>query len=88
LISTLCPYAQRNLQSVWDALCDTRAAAADIGLRSALLSAIIEYVESWDALRLDELMRGKINKFSLDALVSVATAAGFKLRFQFEEAAS
>jgi predicted XRE-type DNA-binding protein len=38
--------------------------------------------------RLDELMRGKINKFSLDALVSVATAAGFKLRFQFEEAAS
>ena len=68
-------------------------------LRSALMSAITERVESWGVPqheaakrlgltrpRLDDLMRGKIDKFSLDALVSIATAAGFKLRFQFEEA--
>jgi len=88
-------------ESVWDALCDTRAEAADMELRSTLLSAIIERVESWDVpqkeaaqrlgltrSRLYDLMRGKIDKFSLDALVSIATAAGFKLRFLLDEATS
>jgi len=88
-------------KSVWDALCDTRAEAAEMELRSALMSAITERVESWDALqngvamrlgltrpRLDDLMCGKIDKFSLDALVSIATVAGFKLRFQLDDATS
>jgi predicted XRE-type DNA-binding protein len=30
--------------------------------------------------RLNDLMRGKLDKFSLDALVNIATAAGFKLQ--------
>jgi predicted XRE-type DNA-binding protein len=30
-------------------------------------------------------MRGKIHKFSLDALVNIATAAGFKLWIQLED---
>lgn len=70
-------------------------------LRSALMSAITEGVEGWDVPqkeaakrlgltrpRLDDMMRGKIDKFSLDALVSIATTAGFKLRFQLDEATS
>jgi predicted XRE-type DNA-binding protein len=32
-------------------------------------------------------LRGKLDKFSLDALVNVTTAAGFKLHIQLEDAA-
>jgi len=59
-------------ESVWGAICDTRAEAADLELRSTLMRAITDRVESWalpqkDAAkrlgltrpRLDELMRGK-----------------------------
>ena len=37
--------------------------------------------------RLNDLMRGKLDKFSLDALVNIATAAGFVLRIHLEDAA-
>lgn len=30
-------------------------------------------------------MHGKLDKFSLDALVDIATATGFKLRIQLED---
>lgn len=36
--------------------------------------------------RLNDLLRGKLDKFSLDALVNVATTAGFKLHIQLEKA--
>lgn len=84
-------------ESVWDAICDTREEAANLGLRSTLMSAIRERVKSWTVTegeaakrlsitrpRLNDLMRGKLEKFSLDALVNIATAAGFKLSIQLE----
>ena len=87
-------------ESVWDAICDTRAEAANLTLRSTLMMAITDRVKSW-ALpqeqaakrlgvtrpRLNDLLRGKLDKFSLDALVNLATAAGFKLRIQLEDEA-
>ena len=37
--------------------------------------------------RLNDLMRGKLAKFSLDALVNVASAAGFAVEIRLAEAA-
>ena len=37
--------------------------------------------------RLNDLLRGRINKFSLDALINVATAAGLAVRVEVVKAA-
>lgn len=86
--------------SVFDALADTPEQAANLTARADLMLAIRERVRSWDipqeqaAKRLgltrprtNDLLRGKFDKFSLDALVNIATASGFKLHIQLEEAA-
>lgn len=86
--------------NVWDALCDTPEEAANMKARSVLMLGIRERVKAW-ALpqeeaakrlhltrpRLNDFMRGKIDKFSLDALVNIATAAGYVLHIELEEAA-
>ena len=86
--------------SVFDALADTPAEAANLTARADLLLGLRERVKAWDVPqdqaakrlgltrpRLNDLLRGKLDKFSLDALVNAATAAGFKLHIQLEEAA-
>lgn len=86
--------------SVFDALTDDPAEAANMTARADLLLQIRERVWSWDLPqeqaaarvgltrpRLNDLMRGKLDKFSLDALVNIATAAGFVLRISLEDAA-
>lgn len=90
-----------TFDSVFDALADTPAEAASMTARADLLLAIRERVKSWNLKqeeaaarlgvtrpRLNDLMRGKIEKFSLDALVNIAAAAGFKLQIALEEAAA
>jgi predicted XRE-type DNA-binding protein/predicted nuclease of predicted toxin-antitoxin system len=88
--------------SVFDALADTPAEAADMTARADLLLAIRERVKAWQAMggltqeeatarlgltrpRLNDLMRGKLDKFSLDALVNIAAAAGFRLHIGLED---
>lgn len=86
--------------SVFDALADTPMEAASQTVRADLLLSLRERVKSWDVPqdqaakrlgltqpRLNDFLRGKLDKFSLDALVNIATAAGFKLHIQLEEAA-
>lgn len=86
--------------SVFDALADTSEEAANLTARADLMLAIRERVKSWNLPqehaakqlgltrpRLNNLLRGRLDKFSLDALVNIATAAGFKLHIQLEEAA-
>ena len=89
-----------RFDSVFDAICDTPAEAANMKARSDLLSMLISHVRSWDLPqeaaakrlgvtrpRLNDLLRGKIGKFSLDALVNLATAAGLTLEIRIAEAA-
>jgi predicted XRE-type DNA-binding protein len=86
--------------NVWDALCDTPGEAANMKARSQLLIGIREQVKTWNLPeeraaarlsltrpRLNDLMRGKIEKFSLDALVNIATAAGYVLQIKLRKAA-
>lgn len=78
--------------SVWDALEDTPEEAENMKIRSVFMIAIGKHVaglagtqaEKAAALgitqpRLNDLLNGKINKFSLDALVNIATSAGLEV---------
>jgi len=84
---------------VFDALADTPAEAANMKARSELLSAIKRHVRSWDLPqeaaarrlgitrpRLNDLLQGKLAKFSLDALVNLATASGLIVHVGVESA--
>ncbi|MCA3256011.1 MAG: XRE family transcriptional regulator [Alphaproteobacteria bacterium] len=82
----------RTFASVFEALADTPADAAHLRLRADLMAAVGDRVAQWgvpqaDAAarlgitrpRLNDLLRGKLGKFSLDALVTLATAAGLSV---------
>ena len=87
-------------ESVWDALEDTPTEAENMKLRSGLMIAITEAVSAWrvtqtDAARrlgvtqprLNDLLRGRIGKFSLDALVAIAARAGLAVHLEITLAA-
>lgn len=85
--------------SVWDALEDNPHASASLKARSTLmmaLSALIQKREMTQAEaaqwlgvtqpRISDLMRGKINLFSLDMLVDMAALAGMAPSVQVSSA--
>ena len=87
--------------SVWDALEDSPAEAANMRMRSELMIAIRQAVAEWGVTqaaaarrlevtqpRLNDLMRGRINNFSLDALTVLAARAGLDVHMQIERAAA
>jgi predicted XRE-type DNA-binding protein len=87
--------------SVWDALEGSPAEAATMRLRSDLMIAIRHAVTEWAMTqaeaagrldvtqqRLEDLLRGRINDFSLDALTVLAARAGLEVRLQIEKAAA
>ncbi len=84
---------QRRFASVWDAIEPSRATAANMKARAEIMIAIRERVAAWDTTqavaakrlgltqpRMNDLLRGRINKFSLDALINLATDAGLSVR--------
>lgn len=91
---------QEAFDSVWDALEDTPEAAAAMRLRSDLMIAVEREVQGWGLTqtaaaerlsvtqpRLSDLMRGKVDRFSLDALVELASRAGLAVRVEVDRAA-
>ena len=81
--------SDKAFKSVWDAIEDDPAQAANMKHRSALMMAISEHVKAkglnqTEAARLfavsqpriSDLMRGKIGMFSIDTLVAMLAAAG------------
>ncbi|MCL2877679.1 MAG: XRE family transcriptional regulator [Acidobacteria bacterium] len=86
--------------SVWDAIEDTPEEAENMKLRSALMMTLKDHIinagmSQAQAARLfgvtqpriSDLMRGKINLFGLDALVNMATVAGFHIEMRIREVA-
>jgi predicted XRE-type DNA-binding protein len=91
---------RQTFASVWDALEDSAAEAANLRARSELMIAIRTKIESWSvnqseaARRLgvtqprpNDLMRGRLDKFSLDALINLAQPAGLAVRLDIRDAA-
>jgi predicted XRE-type DNA-binding protein len=94
------PMSDKRFTSVWDAIEDTPAAAENLKLRSALMIALKEQIErqGWTQAeaarrfgvtqpRVSDLMRGKIDLFGLDTLVTMAVAAGLHVEMRIGEAA-
>ena len=90
----------QTFDDVFDALADTAAEAANLKARAELLSAVKARVGSWSLSqdgaagrlgitrpRLNDLLQGRMAKFSLDALVNLATAAGLSVRLEIADAA-
>ena len=90
----------KRFANVWDAIADTPAEAANLTLRSDLMDEIEAIIKknSWTQKeaakrcrvtqpRINDLLRGRIARFSLDALVNIASALGRKVRVSLEDAA-
>lgn len=86
--------------NVWDALEDDPAMAANLSMRSELLIALQQRIAAWKGTqaaaarrleitqpRLNDLLRGRINKFSLDALINLANRAALRVRLRIDRAA-
>ena len=86
-----------RFDSVWDALADTPEQAANLRARAELMQQIAAIVteKGWTQVeaarrcgvtqpRINDLLRGRVSRFSLDALVNIATAIGRKVHFELE----
>ena len=86
--------------NVWDALADTPEEAANLTLRSELMDEIETIIKknSWTQKeaakqcgvtqpRINDLLRGRISRFSIDALVNIASALGRKVTVRLDDAA-
>lgn len=84
---------------MWDAIADTPAEPANLRVRSELMDKIAELIEGsgWTQLeaasrcavtqpRINDLLRGQISRFSLDALVNIAAALGQRVHVELEAA--
>jgi predicted XRE-type DNA-binding protein len=85
--------------SVWDAIADTPQQAANFRSRAELMQKIAARVKQhgWTQSeaasrcgvtqpRINDLLRGRVSRFSLDALVNIATALGCRVRLDLEAA--
>lgn len=85
---------------VWDAIEDTAGETAHMRARSLLMSAVITHIEKNGLTqaqaarllgvtqpRISDLMRGKIDLFSLDTVVNMLAAAGMKVEMKLKKVA-
>lgn len=92
--------SNERFKSIWDAISDTPAEAENMKLRSALMMALKDHIAAKDLSqaeaaklfgvtqpRISDLMRGKIDLFSLDTLVNMVVAAGMRVEMNIEKAA-
>jgi len=87
----------KTYDSVWDALADTPEQAANLRARAELMQQIAAIVKKrgWTQMeaarqcgvtqpRINDLLRGRVSRFSLDALVNIATAIGRRVHVELE----
>ena len=80
---------KQRFASVWDAIEDTPQEAASMRARSSLMMNLAEVIRQQGMTqaeaatlfgvtqpRISDLMRGKVNLFSLDTLIDMAATAG------------
>lgn len=90
----------QRFESVWDAIEDTPAQAENMKVRSALMIALKERIESEGLSqanaaklfgvtqpRISDLLRGKVTLFSIDTLINMLAAAGLHVELQIAQAA-
>jgi predicted XRE-type DNA-binding protein len=88
-----------SFDNVWDALSDTAGEAANMQAKAELMRQIVTIINktNWKQEevakhcgitqpRVNDLLRGKISRFSLDALVNIAAALGQKIHIELQAA--
>ncbi|MDQ2861121.1 MAG: XRE family transcriptional regulator [Pseudomonadota bacterium] len=89
----------QTFESVWDAIADTPQQAANLRARAELMRQIAAIIKAnaWTQAaaashcgvtqpRINDLLRGRVSRFSLDALVNIATALGRRVHVRLEVA--
>jgi predicted XRE-type DNA-binding protein len=90
----------KRFKSVWDAIEDTPGEAAHMKARSELMSAVVQHIRKNNLTqaeaaklfgvtqpRVSDLMRGKIDLFSIDMLVQILASAGMRVEMKLKKAA-
>lgn len=89
----------KRYESVWDAIADTPEEAANLRVRAELMDKITDIIDEnrWTQTeaaqhcnvtqpRINDLLRGRISRFSLDALVNIASALGKRVQVKLTAA--
>ena len=90
---------RKTYASVWDALADTPEEAANLRARADLMRQIAGIIQDhgWTQAeagrrcgvsqpRINDLLRGRVSRFSIDALVNIATALGRRVTLALDAA--
>ena len=98
-IETDIVWIMEGYATVWDAIAESQDEAANLRLRSELMNQIeaILAESGWTQAeaarrcgvtqpRINDLLRGRISRFSLDALVNIAAALGRRVTVSIEAA--
>ena len=85
--------------SVWDAIADTPEQAANLQARAELMQQITAIIKANDwkqadsathcgvtQPRINDRLRGRVSRFSLDALVNIAAALGQRVHVELKAA--
>lgn len=88
-----------SYENVWDALADTAGEAANMQAKTELMRLIVDIINKsgWKQAeaarhcgitqpRTNDLLRGRISRFSLDALVNIAASLGKRVHIVLEAA--
>ncbi|WP_028388930.1 helix-turn-helix domain-containing protein [Legionella fairfieldensis] len=86
-------------ENVWDAISDTPGEAANLQAKAELMRQIVAIIkkQDWTQVeaakhcgvtqpRMNDMLRGRISRFSLDALVNIAAAIGQRVHIELEAA--
>ena len=89
----------KTFASVWDAITDTPAQAANLRARAELMRQVVGIIRAkgWTQAeaasrcgvsqpRINDLLRGRVSRFSLDALVNIASALGRRVQVKLKAA--
>jgi predicted XRE-type DNA-binding protein len=90
----------KTFKNVWDAIEESPIEAASMKARAQLMRALQRTISGWDMSqkaaaerlgltqpRLNDLLRGKIDKFSLDTLFDLTGRVGLKVSLALRKAA-
>jgi predicted XRE-type DNA-binding protein len=90
---------ETTFNNVWDAIADTPAEAANMAARAELMNQIAALIKrnEWTQTqaaqecsvtqpRINDLLRGRVSRFSLDALVNIASNLGQRVHVHIEAA--
>ena len=86
--------------TIWHALLDDPAEIASLQMRADLMASIRRRVGDWGVIqteaavrlgisqpRLNDVLRGRVERFSVDALLKIATKAGIGVGLKIQDAA-